>query len=81
MRPIERIDSTMAEIGEIWKKNCPDWRFGQLIFNYISTVGDPFYLEEDAFIVGLRAYFNNEDPRKAIMDHLEAKFGAGVKNG
>lgn len=33
MRDPERIEPFMQEIGKLWKENCPDWRFGQLIEN------------------------------------------------
>jgi hypothetical protein len=41
MRDIERIDKFLAKVGEIWKRECPDWRFGQLLYNFIDE--DPFH--------------------------------------
>ena len=35
MRPIERIEPFLKELGDIWKERFPDWRFGQLIYNFI----------------------------------------------
>ena len=60
MRNPERIDIFCSELARIWKKNCPDWRFGQLFMNIIDA--DPFYWEEDEFIKKIRNYFN--DPIK-----------------
>lgn len=51
MREIKRIDSFTNEINQIWKDNFPDWRFGQLMVNFMSWYGtDIFYLEEDKFL-------------------------------
>lgn len=50
MRNPNRIDDFMFQLGQIWKNYFPDWRFGQLIANFIREYGDPFYLEEDMFI-------------------------------
>lgn len=60
MRPIERIDLFLAEIGAIWKKRFPDWRFGQLIYNFICENGDPFYWEDEEFLARLEAYLQPE---------------------
>ncbi len=51
MRDINRIDNFMEEIKKLWKENFPDWRFGQLITNFISWYKtDLFYLEENDFL-------------------------------
>ena len=55
MRDPNRIANFMYEVGDIWAKNLPDWRFGQLMCNFISECGDPFYWEEDDFFVDLRS--------------------------
>lgn len=60
MRPIERIDLFLAEIGAIWKERFPDWRFGQLIYNFICENGDPFYWEDEEFLARLEAYLQPE---------------------
>ena len=54
MRPIERIDPFLAEIGAIWKERFPDWRFGQLIYNFICETRDPFYWEEEEFLAKIK---------------------------
>lgn len=70
MRKIERIEPFLREIGELWKK-YPDLRFGQLMFNFFADYGDPFYLEEDEFLVALQAHLRNENPRKVVHQYLE----------
>lgn len=61
MRKVERIEPFLKELGKIWGENVPDWRFGQLIFNLISEMGDPFYWEEDMFLKKLREYFTPKE--------------------
>jgi hypothetical protein len=56
MRDVNRIPEFLAKVGEIWIKNCPDWRFGQLLTNFIDE--DPFYWEEDKFLEKLEKYFS-----------------------
>lgn len=57
MRDINRIDPFLKEVGKIWKKNFPDWRFMQLISNMQSYFGqDLFYIEEDEFLNLLKKY-------------------------
>ncbi len=56
MRDKERIEPFLKEIGTLWKDNLPDWRFGQLMYNFLSEVGDPFYWEEDKFIEKFKEY-------------------------
>lgn len=47
MRDPERIEPFMNELQELWEM-VPDWRFGQLIMNWLSFIGrDPFYMEDD----------------------------------
>ena len=64
MRNIERMEPFLQQIEEIWKTKCPDWRFGQLMFNFISAMGDPFYWEEDTFIELLKKYFEIQEKEK-----------------
>lgn len=50
MRDPERLDETYAELERLHKKYCPDWRTGQLLFNFLSWLKeDPFYYEELQF--------------------------------
>lgn len=50
MRNPERLDSFYEEMKNAHKTTVPDWRFGQLIYNFMREIGDPFYLEDDKFI-------------------------------
>lgn len=60
MRPIERIEPFLKEVGDIWKERFPDWRFGQLIYNFICETGDPFYWEEEEFLAKLKDYLKGD---------------------
>ena len=58
MRPTSRIDKFLNELGEIWKKECPDWRFGQFMVNVLNSFEiDPFFPEEDKMIELIKDYF------------------------
>ena len=58
MRDIERIDKFCNQLAEIWKTNCPDWRFGQLIVNVFSSFDiDPFFPEEEQMIQKIEKFF------------------------
>ena len=58
MRDIKRLDKFYDELKNIHKKSFGQWRFGQLMFNFISECGDPFYWEEDKFIEEIKKYAN-----------------------
>lgn len=49
MRDPNRIDKFCAELAELWKNNCSDWRFGQLVTNVYGyhSNRDPFFLEDE----------------------------------
>ena len=57
MRDPDRIEPFLNELGEIWKTKCPDWRFGQFIYNVVLDTGDPFYLEDDKMLERIREFF------------------------
>ena len=58
MRDPKRIDEFCNRLATIWKTECPDWRFGQLISNVLGTSRiDPFFLEEDEMMKLFEAYF------------------------
>lgn len=58
MRKKSRIKPFLQEIEKAWIGNNTliDWRFGQLLFNFFSAYGDPFYWEEDEFIQKFKEY-------------------------
>lgn len=59
MRKIERIEPFMKELAKIWKEECPDWRFGQLMSNVLNSFDiDPFFIEEDEMLERFKKYFN-----------------------
>jgi hypothetical protein len=57
MRDKNRIKPFLEELGKIWEEECPDWRFGQLMFNIFSATGDPFYFEEEKMLEVIKQYF------------------------
>ena len=58
MRDINRIDKFCKELADIWKENCPDWRFGQLMVNVLNSMPkDPFFPEEDEMIAFFKDFF------------------------
>lgn len=62
MRNPDRIDEFCMQLAKIWKKNVPQWRFGQLICNVWGTINkDPFFPEEDEMIKIFEDYFNGEN--------------------
>lgn len=58
MRKPERLDKFYKELCDLHKSYLPDWRFGQLIFNFISETGDPFFYEEEVMIEMLKKYIS-----------------------
>ena len=56
MRNPERLDDFYDNVKNLHKQYVPDWRTGQLMFNFISETGDPFYWEEEEFIKRLERY-------------------------
>lgn len=59
MRDPKRIHRTALAIANVWA-DLPDWRFGQLIYNFKTAMEreghDIFYMEEDEFVQCLREY-------------------------
>lgn len=62
MRSIERINPFLEKLGKLWKEQCPNWRFGQLMSNVLNSFDrDPFFIEEDEMIKKFKEYFGVED--------------------
>ena len=59
MRDPKRIKPLLMEIEKQWER-FPDWRFGQLIYNFICETGDPFYWEEEEFLAKLKDYLKGD---------------------
>lgn len=65
MRNLNRIEPFMNEITKMWKENCPDWRFGQLIENVFgSSEYITWFVEEDTMIDIFRNYFKSRYVRR-----------------
>ena len=61
MRNPERIDTFTSELNRIWKNHFPDWRFGQLMSNFLGWVQfdkkrDIFFPEEDEMLTYLKEF-------------------------
>ena len=60
MRSKDRIDSFMMKLQEVWEQYFPDWRFGQLMYNFLAwgmeKHGDFYYWEEYKFLKYLNEY-------------------------
>lgn len=67
MRNPNRIYYFIYHIGKLWQKYCPDWRFGQLMFNFLQGQ-DPFYWEETDFMKRFECYIYNEVASKPDPD-------------
>lgn len=75
MRDPARIQKFFAELTELWLNYCPDWRFGQLLSNWILAEGrDPFYWEEDKFIKELREFMEKNCVVDPEWDNLFEEF-------
>lgn len=50
MRDEGRIFPLCMKIARLWQYYAPDWRFMQLMSNFVVWYGsDPFYMEDDEF--------------------------------
>lgn len=72
MRNPKRLDGFYEEMKRIHKKCFPDWRFGQLMSNFLGWIyqekkRDPFFPEEDEMIE-LFKEFSSESPFGGIDD-------------
>ena len=65
MRKVERIDKFCNELAKIWKENCPDWRFGQLMVNVLNSLPrDPFFYEEDELMAEFEKFFAPKEEKE-----------------
>lgn len=69
-RSVIRLDSLYDTFKEVHKKAFPDWRFGQLISNFMSwcvsnkKCGDIFFPEDDKWELWIKEYANDLLPYK-----------------
>ena len=66
IRNPERIDAFTSELNRIWKKYFPDWRFGQLMSNFLGFVAgqkqtDIFFPEESEMLTYLKEYCGEKE--------------------
>lgn len=59
MRDPQRCPVVANRIATLWQEKCPDWRFGQLMYNFLAWLGrDPFYMEDDEFMAEFRKFID-----------------------
>ena len=59
MRHPDRIFALCMELAAHWQYRCPDWRFAQLMVNFIAWLGhDPFYMEDEDFLKKFREFMD-----------------------
>ena len=62
MRDKNRIPEFTKELERVWMKYYPDWRFGQLMMNFLNYVAleykrDPFFPEESEMYAKKSPYY------------------------
>ena len=65
MRDLNRIYNFTNELTRIWITYYSDWRFGQLMMNFLSWLQsekkrDPFFPEESEMLTYLKEYCGEE---------------------
>lgn len=68
MRDPKRIKPFVKKLGEYWERDVPDWRFGQLMSNFMGFA----WQQENRDI-----FFTEDD----VMSHLLDKFFREMVNG
>lgn len=65
MRNPDRIKPFLNTLEKAWNE-VPDWRFGQLMMNFLGSLDrDPFFPEDDEMEQKLIEFFNlNEEDKK-----------------
>ena len=59
MKDPNRMYKVTNYIVDKWHEKCPDWRFMQLMSNFIAWLEcDPFYMEDDEFLQKFYEYMN-----------------------
>ena len=65
MRDINRLNSFYDILRDLHKECFPDWRFGQLMLNFLGWIQhnkgrDPFYIEENEMLALLKEYVRKD---------------------
>lgn len=82
MRNPDRIDPFLQKLGAIWKKNAPDWRFGQLVENVFSeSKYMTFYMEENRMLTEFNNYFNKGKKTRRRKDEPRGRNRSKGING
>jgi hypothetical protein len=78
MRNPNRIDPFLNQIGKLWKENCPDWRFGQLIENvFCDSEYLTWFVEEKTMLDIFKRYFKGNYRRKVpYPTHYILEYGS-----
>lgn len=66
MRDVNRIPKFCNRLAELWAKEVPDWRFGQLVSNVLGYIyeksgRDPWFFEEDLMMQYIEEYFKGDE--------------------
>lgn len=66
MRDPARIKPFMQKFAHMWQQHVPDWRFGQLMSNFLGFVvaetnRDIFYIEDDEMEKLMLKFFKQEE--------------------
>lgn len=65
MRDPARIKPFMQKLAQMWQQHVPDWRFGQLMSNFLGFVvaetnRDIFFIEDDEMEKLMLKFFKRE---------------------
>ena len=78
MRDISRIKEFTDEFAEIWADEFPDWRFGQLMNNFLTWLSS-YKKTDDHTIVALTIMIAESNPEeKEMMELFKEYAGKGV---
>ena len=69
MRDPARIKPFMMKLSHMWQQHVPDWRFGQLMSNFLGYVvsethRDIFFIEEDEMERLMFEFFDTEKNKR-----------------
>lgn len=63
MRDPNRIKPFCDQLAELWKDNCPDLRFTQLLSAVLGDGIDRFFVEDDHILMLFQDYFHKQEYR------------------
>ena len=77
MRDPARIKPFMQKLAHMWQQHVPDWRFGQLMSNFLGFVvseihRDIFFIEDDEMLELVNKFFERkEEPNETKSCSME----------